>query len=130
LTFAKIFSAISSAISWCGLSPSCDANSLTMIGGLMWMIFCGSASGSAGAAATGSATATGASGCGGGAGGTTTGPGAGSAVPRILEIGGRKEARLGAGSPSGRFGRGFFSSIKDTVSMTGLGFAVSAGLAV
>jgi hypothetical protein len=36
---------------------------------------------------------------------------------------------LGAASPSARFGRGFFSSINETVSMTGLGFAVSAGLA-
>ena len=49
-------------------------------------------------------------------------------MARMREIGGRKEVRFGWPSPSGRFGRGFFSSINDTVSMTGLGLAVSAGL--
>jgi hypothetical protein len=58
-----------------------------------------------------------------------TGPGTGSGVARIREIGGRKEVRFGAASPSARFGRGFFSSINETVSMTSFGFALSVGLA-
>jgi hypothetical protein len=50
-------------------------------------------------------------------------------VARILEIGGRND-RVFPASPSARFGRGFFSSINDTVSMTGFGgFAPSTGLA-
>ncbi|MFN2508593.1 MAG: hypothetical protein ABR589_07455 [Chthoniobacterales bacterium] len=54
----------------------------------------------------------------------------GSAAGRILEIGGRKE-RVVFASPSVRFARGFFSSIKETVSActrgaTGAGGGVAA----
>src|SRR2546430_15318154 len=49
----------------------------------------------------------------------------------MREIGGRNDERLGAPSPSARLGRGFFSSINDTVSMAGFGgLTVSAGLGV
>src|SRR4051812_17810872 len=121
LMLAKIFSAISSAISWCGLRPSCDANSLTMIGGLMWMTFCASASTSAGAVEAGAAAGStvGATGAGGGA---AIGPGS-----RKREMGGRIAARFTAPSPSVRFGFGFFSSIKETDSTGRGGTAGVAG---
>jgi hypothetical protein len=48
---------------------------------------------------------------------------------RMREIGGRN-GRLFVASPTGRLGRGFFSSINETVSITGLaGFGASADFA-
>src|SRR5436190_7877633 len=129
--FAKMFSAISSAMSWCGFKPSCDANSLTMIGGLMWMIFCsvsGSVVGST--APVGSASTAGASGAGAGGGGAV-GPGGGWF--RRREMGGRTAARFVAPSVSVRFGFGFFSSISETLSTlrgaVAFGFGSSTGFA-
>jgi hypothetical protein len=49
----------------------------------------------------------------------------------MREMGGKNEERFGAASPSARLGRGFFSSINDTVSIAGFGaLTVSAGLGV
>lgn len=93
------------------------------------MIFCGSASGSLTAMGPGSgAAATGAAGSGvGAATGLGGGGGAcGSEVARIREMGGRNDERVGAASPSGRLARGFFSSISETVSITGFGGAGGA----
>jgi hypothetical protein len=72
-------------------------------------------------AAAGSTGAAVASGCGGGGAGFGSGFGgaAGSGV-RIREIGGKND-RVFPVSPSARLGRGFFSSINDTVSMGGFG---------
>lgn len=51
-----------------------------------------------------------------------------SGVARMREIGGKNE-RLPAPSASVRFGRGFFSSINDKVSMTGFGAGLGMSLA-
>jgi hypothetical protein len=56
------------------------------------------------------------------------GPGGGSGLARMREIGGRNE-RLVAGSASVRLGRGFFSSMSDTVSITGFGAGLGASSA-
>jgi hypothetical protein len=48
----------------------------------------------------------------------------------MREMGGRNDDRLGAASPSARLGRGFFSSINETVSIAGLVALGSAGFAV
>src|ERR1700704_3027476 len=84
------------------------------------MIFCCSisASGEAGAASAAGVLATGVTGgaAGAGAAGVAIGPTGGSA--RMREMGGRN-GFLVAASPSARLGRGFFSSINDTVSITG-----------
>ena len=47
----------------------------------------------------------------------------------MREMGGRNDDRLGAASPSARFGRGFFSSINETVSIAGFAALGSAGFA-
>ena len=67
--------------------------------------------------------------------GAATGAGAASRVARMREMGGKNDDRLGAPSPSARLGRGFFSSINETVSIAGLaaltgstGFAASASV--
>ena len=76
-----------------------------------------SASAGAGAESGASASAAGVTG-GAGAVGWAIGPAGASGVARIREMGG-KIARLVASTPAGRFRRGFFSSINDTVSMAG-----------
>src|ERR1043165_6969319 len=73
------------------------------------MIFC-STSGSTEPESVGAAVGSGAGGGGGGAAGL-----GGATGSRIREIGGRNDLVLV--SPSARLGRGFFSSINDTVSM-------------
>jgi len=88
----------------------------------MWMIFCASASGSAVGAEAAASTAGAAAATTGGGGGA-----AGAAGSRSREIGGRTAARLIAPSPSGRFGFGFFSSIKETDSTGRGGAAGGAG---
>src|ERR1043165_6792717 len=77
------------------------------------MIFC-STSGSTEPESVGAAVGSGAGGGGGGAAGL-----GGATGSRIREIGGRNDLVLA--SPSARLGRGFFSSINDTVSMTCFG---------
>jgi hypothetical protein len=74
-----------------------------------------------------STTGGGAAGAGAGSGAFGFGGAAGSGVGRIREIGGRNE-RVVRASPSGRFGRGFFSSISETVSTGGF-FSTGAGAA-
>src|ERR1700686_2132262 len=97
------------------------------------MIFCSASGSAAGAIGAAGASAEGdgeVSAFGGGAGAISTTVGAaGSGVARMREIGGRNDRVLTA-SPSARLGRGFFSSINDTVSMTGFGaLGVSAAVA-
>src|SRR4051812_49600143 len=83
------------------------------------MIFC-SASGSAVDASAAASAGAAASGSAGGADGATGFGGAtGSGVVRNREIGGRNDLVLA--SPSARLALGFFSSINETVSMTGFG---------
>src|SRR6059058_2616079 len=84
------------------------------------MIFC-STSGSAVDAAAGASVGAAAPGWAGGAAGGATGFGGatGSGVVRNREIGGRNDLVLA--SPSARLALGFFSSINETVSMTGFG---------
>src|SRR3977135_1116760 len=96
------------------------------------MIFCASTSCSAAGSTTAGSAAAPAASASGGAGGGAAGAGVASGVARMREMGGRNDDRLGAASPSARFGRGFFSSIHDTVSIAGFvglgssGFAASA----
>src|SRR6476620_11541098 len=92
-----------------------------MIGGLMWMIFCDSASASS-VAVEAAGAAAGSGGGAIGAGGGAIGPGS-----RNREMGGRIAARLTAPSLSVRFGFGFFSSINETVSTGRGGVAGAAG---
>src|SRR4051794_25773581 len=93
------------------------------------MIFCSTSASSEETAAASAGASGAASGlAGGGAGfGSVIGPATRSGVARIREIGGRNERVLVA-SPSARLGRGFFSSISETVSIGCLGaFGASAG---
>lgn len=97
------------------------------------MIFCGSASGSAATGGSvveaGSADSTGAGASTGGGSGVSTatafGGSTGSGIARIREIGGRN-VRFVFPPSSGRFARGFFSSINETVSITGFNGGVGA----
>src|SRR5436190_1916322 len=114
-------------MSWKFLRPSWRARSLTIIGGLMWMIFCAlSASAESGAASGEASAAGGATGAGAGAG--ETGPIGASVFSRMREIGGRTE-RLAVPSLSARFARGFFSSISESVSIAGFGAGLGASAA-
>ena len=97
------------------------------------MIFWASTGGSAASLDGSTAASAGASvivagGSGAAATGTSTGGGGGggSGVLRIREIGGKKDRFAGV-SPSARLGRGFFSSINDTVSIGGRGVAGAGG---
>ena len=95
------------------------------------MIFWGVPSSPGAASPSTGASATGAGGGSGFAGATETGAGGGSCGPLILEIGGRMW-RLATPSASVRFGRGFFSSINETVSTASFGgdFGAGAGAGV
>src|ERR1700694_4377614 len=83
------------------------------------MIFCGSTSSSVVAGAVTDGTA------GAGVTGGAPATAGGFCFARMREMGGRNE-RLVAALPSVRFGRGFFSSIRETVSS--IGFGVGGGV--
>src|SRR5690242_19749034 len=120
-------SSISSLMSWKFFNPSCVANSLTMIGGLMVMTFFASSStgGAISALAWPSVdpTAGGSAAGAGGSGGSSAGPGGGAVNPGFatnLEIGGKIVVRT-FGVPSVALALGL--SINETVSiLPGFGF--------
>src|ERR1700720_415196 len=120
-------STISSLISWKFFTPSCVANSFTMIGGLIVMTFFGSSSiGSSEACPSVDETAApSATGAGAGGGGSTTGGGGGAGRPGFatsLEIGG-KIVVLAFGTPSAAFALGLSINETDSILLTDLGFS-------
>src|SRR6476659_9598814 len=121
-------STIRSLISWKFFTPSCVANSFTMIGGLIVMTFFGSSSTGATSEACPSVDETAApsaSGAGAGGGGSTTGGGGGAVSPGFatsFEIGGNIVV-LTLGTPSADFAFGLSIRETDSILLADLRFS-------